>query len=104
MSRSKQMHRSLGEIYLHLVWSTRRRQHLVTEDIERDVYRCIEDQARKLKCTVLAIGGMPDHVHLVVHTPTIVCAAKLAKQVKGVSSTFVRDQLNIHEPFRWQDH
>jgi putative transposase len=97
------MGRSKSEIYLHIVWSTRRRQRLLTEDIERSVYRCIEQQAGALKCDVLAIGGVEDHIHLVVKTPTTVCAATFAKKIKGVSSTFVRDQLDIHEPFRWQE-
>src|SRR5262245_28585856 len=97
------MGRSKSEIYLHIVWSTRRRQRLLTENIERSVYRCIEEQARLLKYDVLAIGGMPDHVHIIVKTPTTVCAATFAKQAKGVSPTFVRDQLDIHEPFRWQE-
>ncbi len=75
----------------------------MTPDIERAVYRCIEQQAVKLRCTVLAIGGMPDHVHLAVRTPTHVDAAKIAMQTKGVSSAFVRDQLRPGELFNWQD-
>jgi REP element-mobilizing transposase RayT len=87
------MSRSKSEIYLHLVWATWKRQSLVTSDIERAVYRCIEQQAIGLKCNVLAIGGMPDHVHLAVRTPTYVDASKIVMQAKGVSSTMVRDQL-----------
>ena len=87
----------------HLVWATSERKPLVTPDIERAVYRCIEQQALRLKCSVLAIGGMPDHVHLAVRTPTHVDAAKLAMQTKGVSSAFVRDQLRPGHLFDWQD-
>ncbi len=97
------MRRSKAEIYLHLVWGTWERLPLVTPDIERELYRCIENEARQLKCVVLAIGGMPDHVHLIVRVPTLVSAARLAQQVKGVSSTFVRNQLRIGELFRWQE-
>jgi putative transposase len=94
---------SKSEIYLHLVWSTWRRQPFVTAEIERDVYRCIENEVKRLRCDTLAIGGMPDHVHLVVKTPTNVHSAKIAKQVKGVSSTFARDQLLQGGLFRWQE-
>jgi len=97
------MRRSKAEIYLHLVWGTWGSLPLVTEEIERSVYRCIESEAQRLKCIVLAIGGMPDHVHLVVRVPTRVSAAQLAQQIKGVSSTFVRDQLRTGELFRWQE-
>jgi putative transposase len=93
-----------AEIYLHLVWATWRRQPLVTEEIERAVYRCIEKEVRRLQCNVLAIGGMPDHVHLVVKIRTTVSAAQLAQKVKGVSSTLARDQLLPPDTFfGWQD-
>ena len=97
------MRRSKAEIYLHFVWGTWGRLPLVTPEIERDIYRCIENEAKRLQCTVLAIGGMPNHVHLAVRIPTVVSAAVLAQQVKGVSSTFVRDRLQPDELFRWQE-
>ena len=96
------MRKSKAEIYFHLVWKTWERWPLVTPEIEREVYRCIVQEAERLNCTVLAIGGMPDHVHLAVRVPTKVSAAMIAQQVKGVSSTFVRDQLLPGELFRWQ--
>ena len=98
------MRRSKAEIYLHLVWATHKRKALLTEDIERAVYRCIESEAHRSGCVVLAIGGMPDHVHLLVQVPSTVSAAALAKQVKGVSSTMVRDRMELEEPFRWQEN
>ena len=46
---------------------------------------------------------MPDHVHLLVQIPTTVTAARLAQQVKGVSSTLARTQLRPGGFFGWQD-
>ena len=97
------MHRSKAEVYFHLVWATWERQPLVTSDVERALYRCIEKEVQSLKCAVLAIGGMPDHVHLVVKAPTRVSPAQLAQRVKGVSSTFARNTLRAGEFFGWQD-
>ncbi len=97
------MKRTKAEIYLHFVWGTWGRLPMVSEKIEREIYRCIESEARRIQCTVLALNGMPDHVHLVVRIPTRVCAAQLAQHVKGVSSTFVRDHLCQGELFRWQE-
>ena len=52
---------------------------------------------------MLAIGGMPDHVHLAVRVPATVAPFKLMNQVKGVSSALVRKQLLSGELFGWQD-
>ena len=77
---------------LHLVWGTHARLPCITPEIERPVHRCIAGEARALGCDVLAIGGTADHVHLVVKLPTTVTIARLAQQVKGVSSHFVHDE------------
>ncbi len=71
-------------IEYHFVWCTLQRQPLITPDIERAVYRCIVQQALRLKCTVLALGGMPDHVHLVVRAPATLSPMQIAKKIKGL--------------------
>ena len=86
----------------HFVWCTHQRQPLVTADIERALYRCIEQQAHSLKCTVLAINGMPDHVHIVLRAPAVLSPAQIMKKLKGVSSTFARKQLRPGELFAWR--
>ena len=85
------MRRSKAEIYLHLVWTTRNRQPWLTPELVSPVYACIETVARRLGCTVLALGGMPDHVHLVVMLPPKRAVYLLAQQVKGASSKLAAD-------------
>ena len=46
---------------------------------------------------------MPDHVHLLVKTPTRLAPARLMQQVKGVSSHFTHDRLAECEGFFWQE-
>jgi putative transposase len=96
------MRRNKLRLYLHLVWATWDRLPLVTPEIERRLYRCIESEAKEQKCKVLALNGMPDHVHLVVSFPTTITIADLVKQVKGVSSRFVNEVLTPQTHFKWQ--
>ncbi len=97
------MRQSKSEIYIHLVWATLKREAFVTDAIERAVYRCVTSEAQRLGCTVLAIGGMPDHVHLCVKLPASLAVSKLLNQVKGVSSHLVHDNISLDLPFRWQE-
>ncbi len=97
------MRQSKAEIYLHLVWATSNRLPWIGPEIERAVYRSIQQEAQRLHCAVLAIGGIANHVHLVVKLPTRLSAAELMKQVKGVSSRFISEQLPGNEGFRWQE-
>ena len=95
--------RSRAELYLHFVWATEGREPLLTPDIERAVHRCIVNEVEKLKGVVLAIGGMPDHVHLVVQFPKIRSTAEVMKQAKGVSSALANDLTHHTRLFRWQN-
>src|SRR5690349_3243870 len=90
------------EVYLHLVWTTYRRMPFVSPEIEEAVYRCIQQEAQQLGCQVLAIGGMPDHVHLAIKYPATITISRLMNQIKGVSSHFVHEQLPGMEGFAWQ--
>jgi putative transposase len=97
--------RSKTQIFIHMVWATKRRKPFLEQsDYERRIHRCIHSEAERLNCTVLAVDGMPDHVHLVVQLSAIVSPAKLAQGVKGNSSRFANAQLEFCEPFDWQDN
>ncbi|MBF8285961.1 MAG: transposase IS200-family protein, partial [Anaerolineales bacterium] len=77
------------QLYLHCVWATWDRLPLLTPKIEQVVYASILDKCRELKSEALAIGGMPDHVHLLVRLHTTVAVADLLKEVKGASSHLI---------------
>ncbi len=78
------MRRSKVRVYLHFVWATAGRLDLLKGPLERMVYRCIQSEVKAKGCTLLAIGGMPDHVHLAVSVPAALAPADLAGHVKGV--------------------
>ncbi|MGI4787240.1 MAG: IS200/IS605 family transposase [Janthinobacterium lividum] len=97
------MRRSKTEIDLHFVWATYRRMPLVTLEWEQAIYASILQEARKQRCQVLALGGMPDHIHLALTMPAFCCPSTLMRCIKSVSSTFVRQKLGQGEFFGWQD-
>ena len=90
------------EFYLHFVWATYERRPLITPDIEPRLYRNMAAQVKKQDCHLLAIGGLADHVHLVLCPPVTVHIPSLVQRVKGVSSAFVRDLWGPERFFRWQ--
>ena len=98
------MQRSKIEIYLHFVWTTKKRAMWVTPDIERRIYRCIGSQVVKCKCRMLAIGGMPDHVHVVSALNSTTSVAFLAQKMKGISALLANEQLGFEGAFDWQDN
>jgi putative transposase len=94
---------------LHFVWATHRRLPLITPALEVELYQVLTDQAQSLECQVLALGGVSDHVHLVVSVPSKHAPFEIAKQLKGASSAWVRQHIRPNqpisaEPFGWQDN
>jgi len=95
--------RSHTEVYVHCIWATRRRTPFVVPTLERRVHRCIQSQARTLGCTVLALNGMPDHIHLLVRVPPTLTTVHLIQQVKGASSRLMNEVCTLTEAIYWQE-
>ena len=96
------MRDALVQIYLHFIWGTWDRLSLITQDIEKQVYEAILEKSKKLGGIVLAIGGVPDHVHLLVRFPSTISIADYIKGVKGSTSHLMTHQINSGEFFKWQ--
>jgi len=91
-----------SELYVHLVWATWDRLPILTPEIEKRVYAAIADKCRAMDCEPLAIGGVADHVHVLIRLNPTVAVADLVKEVKGSSSHLVTHEIRPAEFFKWQ--
>lgn len=96
------MRRNKLALYVHLVWATWDRLPLITPEIERRLYRCIEKEVQDMGGVVLALNGTEDHTHLCASFTATDTIANLVKQVKGVSSHFTNEVLKPEGQFKWQ--
>ncbi len=96
------MRANFTQLYLHYVWATYDRLLLITPEIQKLVYAAIIKDCEELKCTVIAIGGIEDHIHLLTGFPTTVSVSEIIKQVKGSSSHFINHEIKPREFFKWQ--
>jgi putative transposase len=94
-------HSSRVEVYLHLVWATWDRAPLLAPDVRPRVYLCIREEAARLNAEILEIGGIEDHVHVLLRLPATVTIAMLVKQLKGSSSHLVNHEV-LPRGFKWQ--
>jgi REP element-mobilizing transposase RayT len=91
-----------NQLYVHCVWATWDRLPLITQQIEQQVYASILAKCEALGCTAVAIGGIEDHVHLLVRFPPALPLVKLIGEVKGASSHLVTHKLEPQSFFKWQ--
>jgi putative transposase len=96
------MRRNFTQLYVHLIWATWDRLPLITPNIKEQIYNVISYECKQLGCSVVAIGGTEDHVHLLTGFPANVAISELVKQIKGSSSHCVMNQIQPNEFFKWQ--
>ncbi|MFP4123256.1 IS200/IS605 family transposase [Coleofasciculus sp.] len=96
------MRSNFTQLYLHCVWATWDRLPLLTSDIQEAVYAAIIGECQQLKYTVIALGGIEDHVHLLISFLPTIAVSDLIKQVKGSSSHLVTHEIKPGEFFKWQ--
>ncbi len=93
---------SLVKVYIHCVWGTWDRLPLINNDNEKQIYNSIMDKCKEHNCEVIALGGIADHVHILVRLAPTVTISSLIKEIKGATSHLVTHTVNPGEFFKWQ--
>jgi putative transposase len=91
------------QLYVHLVWSTHQRLPLLTTELEGPLYSALSAKCTELKCRLMAIGNVEEHIHLLVQVHPAVSVAQLVKHLKGSSSHLVTHVLAPGLGFGWQE-
>ncbi|MEE8142434.1 MAG: IS200/IS605 family transposase [Planctomycetota bacterium] len=86
----------------HIVYSTKHREPLITPALRENLYSYIGGIIRGESGTLLQIGGMPDHLHLVTRFKSEPSVAQMVKTFKAKSSKWVNEQPNRPGRFSWQ--
>jgi REP element-mobilizing transposase RayT len=89
-------------VFVHFVWATWDRLPLLESEIKQAIYRAIGAKCEELRADVIAIGGVEDHIHLLVRLPATLAVADLVKHVKGASSHLANFRVPDGGSFRWQ--
>lgn len=69
--------------YYHIVWATKNRSFTLEERYEQIAFEAIRSKSEALNCEVIAVNGMPDHVHVAVSIPPMLTVTYWVKNVKG---------------------
>jgi REP element-mobilizing transposase RayT len=97
------MAQTLSRVLLHFVFSTRHREPRITQDIEADLYAYVGGICRSHDSPLLSMGGMPDHVHMLVAMSRKISISDLMMDVKKGSSKWIKTPGQAFDGFHWQD-
>jgi len=88
--------------YFHCVFSTKERRPLIPPALRDRLWPYVGGIARENDMKAIEIGGMPDHVHILLSLPSTLSIAKALQLIKGGSSKWVHDTFPEHRVFGWQ--
>ncbi len=73
-------------IYTHLSWTTFKRRPMIGPEEETFLKAFLPTEAKKHGSTVMALGMVSDHVHMLLRLGSVIAVPKLVQSLKGASS------------------
>jgi putative transposase len=86
----------------HCVFATKEREAVLTPHVRLRLWPYLGGIARENKMKGLAIGGVADHVHMLLGLPPTMSMAKATQLLKGNSSKWVHETFPRLRTFAWQ--
>jgi REP element-mobilizing transposase RayT len=86
----------------HIVFGTKYRRSRISEPFRDELYAYIGGIIRGEKGSLIEIGGMPDHIHILAGFSPAVSVSDMLRRIKGNSSKWANEQHNFVDRFEWQ--
>jgi len=96
------MPQSLSKILIHLIFSTKLRYPYICEEIIHELHSYMAGIAQARNVPVHEIGGVEDHVHVLISLPRVLTISKFVEELKKGSSKWIKTKGVKYEKFTWQ--
>ena len=94
---------SWTSIWIHLVFSTKNREPLLDNNIRKEVFKHIKQNAELKGIWLDSVNGYEDHSHCLISLGKNQTITKVTQLIKGESSNWInKEKLTINK-FGWQD-
>ena len=97
------MANTYSQIYIQVVFSVKGRQNLILSNWKDELHKYICGIVSGTKQKVLAIGGVADHIHILISVNPSVSISDLVKDIKANSSRWINERSFIKGKFQWQE-
>ena len=89
--------------HFHCVFSTKERRPVITPAFRDRLWPFLGGIARQSNMKAIEVGGVEDHVHILLSLPSTVAIAKAMQLIKGGSCEWVHETFPEHRLFAWQE-
>lgn len=91
------------QIHIHAVFAVQNRNSLISDSWETRLYKYITGIIQNHGHKLLAINGMPDHIHILFGMRPVQSLSDLMRDVKGDSSRWINENKFVKQKFSWQE-
>lgn len=92
-----------SQIYIQIIFAVKYRDAVIHESWEDKLYKYITGIVQNKGNKMLAINGMPDHIHFVIGYNMNINIPDLVREIKKASNKFIREQQFVRSNFQWQE-
>jgi REP element-mobilizing transposase RayT len=96
------MPQSFASLHCHIIFSTKQRQPWIDAEWQPRLFEYVGGILRGHKCSLVAAGGVPDHVHLLISLGRETAVAEAVRLIKSNSSVWVHENFPSRLDFAWQ--
>jgi putative transposase len=94
---------TFSQIYIQVVFAVKGRDSLINSAWEEQLYKYITGIVQNKGQKMLAINGMPDHIHFLIGMKPSCCLSDLVREIKKSSNDFIQDKKLCKYKFNWQE-
>jgi putative transposase len=87
----------------HIVFSAKNPEPWLIESVCERLWPYLAGIARENGMKALEIGGVADHVHILISVPATLALSKAVQLIKGGSSHWIKESFPNMAAFAWQD-
>jgi putative transposase len=91
------------QIHIHFVFAVKYRLGLINPEWKEQLYKYITEITQSNNHKLLAINGMPDHIHILIGMRPTQSISDLMKEVKQSSSLWINEKKLSSIKFEWQE-
>lgn len=91
------------QIHIQFVFAVKYRNGLLNSSFKGELYQYISGILKPHNHKLLAINGMPDHIHIFIGMRPTQSISDLMQDVKGSSSKWINERKFLNRKFEWQE-
>ncbi|MBS1949258.1 MAG: IS200/IS605 family transposase [Bacteroidetes bacterium] len=94
---------TFSQIYIQVVFAVKGRDSLIQSTWDNELYKYISGIVKNKEQKMLAINGMPDHIHFLIGMKPSCCLSDLVREIKKSSNDFIKEKKFSKFNFQWQE-